>query len=55
MRKEIEYCKCGTPMSKGSGCFTTDYRCNECEAEYNSEMYKLVPRLHWGEETGEQF
>lgn len=48
-------CTCGKVLVQGSGYFATDYKCSECNSEYNSSGHKLVPRNQWGEETGEHF
>jgi len=46
---------CGTMMQRGSGYFSSDYKCAVCEREYNSGLQLLAPRSQWGEETGEVF
>ena len=47
--------KCGDIMTRGSGYFETDFQCQICGAEYDSNLNRLAPRRQWGKETGENF
>ena len=53
--KETMKCSCGNLMTRGSGYFDTDFKCDRCEKEYNGSGQSLAPRSQWGEETGETF
>lgn len=54
-KNRVMRCTCGKLLSQGSGYFITDFKCYDCNIDYDANGHKLTQRVHWGEETGEIF